>query len=138
LGQPKNPAAYGKARKALAALARPEDEPTLKSGRTYGAIAAQAPALHAEHFGPVIVTCDRADLRLTAKGVEIWGDFKRDFIAAPPDPTPRAPVLKALHDAIRHNRPPLQSGGWGRASLELCHAILDSARTGGFVALTRQ
>ena len=138
LGTPKDQAAYGKARKALASLARPEDEPKLKANRTYGAVEALPPAPNAEHFGPVIVSCDRADLRLTAKGVEIWGDTKRAFIPAPPDPTPRAPVLKALHDAIRHGTPPLQSGGWGRASLEICHAILDSARTGGFITLTRQ
>lgn len=138
LGAPKDQANYGKARRALAALTSPDDEPKLKSGRTYGATEAAPPAPHAEHFGPTIISCDRADLRLTAKGVEVWGDFERDFIPTPPDPTPRAPVLRALYDAIRHERPPLQSGGWGRASLEICHAILDSARSGTFVDLKNQ
>lgn len=138
LGTDKDAAAYGKARQALASLGAPEDEAKLKSGRTYGATEVPAPALHAEHFGPVIVSCDRADLRLTPKGVEIWGDFERDFIPAPPDPTPRAPVLAALYGAIRLGRPPVQSEGWGRASLEICHAILQSARTNSFVDLTRQ
>lgn len=138
LGAPKDPAGYGKARRALASLASPEDEPKLKSGRTYGAAEVPDLAPHAEHFGPIIVSCDRADLRLTAKGVEIWGDFEREFIPAPPDPTPRAPVLRGLYEAIRLRQPPLQSGGWGRASLEICHAILHSARTGGFVTLERQ
>jgi len=138
LGTPKDEAAYGKARRTLAALSSPANEPRLKSGRTYGATEVAPPAPHAEHFGPMIISCDRADLRLTAKGVEVWGDFERDFIPAPPDPTPRAPVSRALYDAIRHNRPPLQSGAWGRASLEICHAILDSAHTGNFVDLKKQ
>lgn len=138
LGAPKGGDAYGRARKALAALDDPAEEPKLKSGRTYGAAEAPPPAPHAEHFGPVIVSCDRADLRLTPKGVEIWGDFEREFIETPPDPTPRSPVLKALYEAIRLDRPPLQAGGWGRASLEICHAILRSAREGAFVHLTRQ
>lgn len=34
LGTEKDPNTYGKARKALAALASPADEPTLKPGRT--------------------------------------------------------------------------------------------------------
>ena len=138
LGAPKDPAIYGKARKALAALDSPEDEPALKSGRTYGAVEAPAPAPHGEHFGPVIVSCDRADLRLTPKGVEVWGDFDRDFVPAPPDPTPRSPVLRALYRAIRHDNPPLQSGAWGAASLEICHAMLSSARSGSSVTLAHQ
>lgn len=135
LGTTKDETAYGKARKALAALASPADEPTLKSGRTYGATEAPPPSPHAEHFGPVIVSCDRADLRLTPEGVEVWGDVARDFVPTPPDPTPRTPVLRALYRAIRLGQPPLQSGQWGATSLELCHAILDSARTGRFVEI---
>lgn len=138
LGAPKDPKSYGKARKALAALASPAEEPALKSGRTYGTVEAPDAAPHAEHFGPIIVSCDRADLRLTPEGVEIWGDFERDFIPAPAVPAPRSPVLRSLYDAIRKGQPPAQSGGWGRASLEICHAILASAETHGFVELTRQ
>lgn len=138
LGTTKDPAAYGKARKALAALESPADEPGLKSGRTYGAADVPPAAPHPEHFGPIVVSCDRADLKLTPQGVEIWGDFGRDFVETPTDPTPRAPVLRALHAAIRDGAPPLQSGGWGRASLEICHAILASAETGGFIELKKQ
>lgn len=138
LGWPVDPASYGAARRALAAVDRPEDEAALKGDRSYGAVPAPPPAPHAEHFGPVIVCCDRADLRLTPKGVEIWGDLGRDFIPAPPDPAPRSPVLEALYRAIRRNDPPPQAGAWGLASLEICHAILASARSGQPVALDHQ
>ncbi len=138
LGLEKVPATYGRSRKALSRLTSPADEPKLKSGRTYGATDAPSPAPHAEHFGPMIVSCDRADLRLTPKGVEIWGDFEKKFVAAPPDPAPRSPVLRALYEAVRNGRPPTQSAGWGRASLEVCHAILEAARAGRFVDLKKQ
>ena len=138
LGTQKDPAAYGKSRRALARVTSAAEEAQLKSGRTYGATDAPPPAPHAEHFGPVVVCCDRGDLRLTPKGVEVWGDFDRRFVAAPPDPAPRSPVLRALYDAIRNGRPPSQAGGWGRASLEICHAILDSARSGRFIDLKQQ
>ena len=138
LGTEKNPADYGRSRRTLDKLASPAEEARLKSGRTYGAVDVPDPAPHAEHFGPVIVCCDRADLRLTPIGVEIWGDVERRFVAAPPDPAPRSPVLRALYQAIREGRPPAQSGAWGRASLEICHALLESARSGRFVALNKQ
>lgn len=131
-------ASYGKGRKALAGVSSPEEEAQLKSGRTYGASNAPSLAPHAEHFGPVIACCDRGDLRLTPKGVEIWGDGERHFVPAPADPAPRSPVLRALYDAIRRGRPPCQAGGWGRASLEICHAILESAQNGRFVDLKKQ
>lgn len=138
LGQAKDVADYGRARRALAAVASSDAEARLKASRTYGAVDAPPPAPCAEHFGPFIVSCDRADLRLTPKGVEIWGDVEKRFVAAPPDPAPRSPVLRALHEAVRLNRPPRQAGAWGRASLEICHAILESARTDAPVRLERQ
>lgn len=138
LGHAKDPSGYGAARRALARLSSPEDEAALKSGRTYGAADAPPPAPNAEHFGPVIVSCDRGDLRLTPQGVELWGNETRSEVAAPPDPAPRAPVFEALYQAVRQDRPPLQSGAWGLASLEICHAILASAQTGQPVPLTRQ
>lgn len=138
LGAPKDMADYGAARRALAAVATPEEEAALKSARTFDASEPPPPAPHAEHFGPVIVSCDRADLRLTPKGIEVWGDSEREFVATPADPSPRAKVLKALYDAIRSGVPPLQSGSWGRASLEVCHAILQSAKTDSHIALQLQ
>ena len=137
LGQIKSPGAYGKARRALEGLA-PEDETRLKQTRTFGSGAALIEAAHNEHFGPVIALCDRADLRLTPDGVEVFGDFERRFVPAPTDPAPRRTVIDALVNAVRHDSAPPQTGAWGRASLEICHAILASAETGQPVDLKRQ
>ncbi|MEQ8603221.1 MAG: Gfo/Idh/MocA family oxidoreductase [Marivibrio sp.] len=138
LGAPKDMAKYGAARRALAAVASPEEEAALKSGRTFGAVDPAPKAPYPEHFGPVVVSCPRADLRLTPTGVEIWGDERREFVETPAAPSPRTEVLRGLYDAIRRGAPPPQTARWGRASLEICHAILDSARTGEPVPLKRQ
>lgn len=138
LGTLKNSANYGGARRALATVSSPEEEAELKSSRTFGQTETPPPAPYAEHFGPVIVCCDRADLRLTPKGIEVWGDTERDFIETPADPAPRAEVLKGLYEALRHKAPPVQSGGWGCASLEVCIAILESAKTQKLVSLNHQ
>lgn len=136
LGQAKNPDAYGGARRALADLS-PEDEARLKTTRTFGS-GKVIEAEHNEHFGPVIAMCDRADLRLTPDGIEVFGDTERSFIEAPFGPAPRKTVLDALVGAVRENTSPVQSGEWGRASLEVCHAILTSAASGETVALRHQ
>lgn len=138
LGQPKDMSTYGAARRALASVSSPEEEAALKSKRTFGATEVPAAAPHPEHFGPVFISCDRADLRLTGKGIEIWGDSKRGFVSVPAIPAPRTEVLKGLYDAIRFGKAPPQNARWGRASLEVCHAILESANTNERILLRHQ
>lgn len=136
LGYRKNQRNYGKARAALAKIPSKENEAVLKTNRSYGSAEVPDPAPFAEHFGPVIVSCDKADLRLTPKGVEVWGDTTRSFHSTPPAPTPRSPVFKAMYDSVRSNTPPLQAGRWGAESLKICHAILKSATTNKIIKLT--
>lgn len=138
LGNAKDPDAHGSARRKLATVASPDEEARLKSTRTYGYGDMPPPAAHHEHFGPVIISCDRADLRLTPDGVEIHGDTERSFIAAPPLTHPRREVVDAMVDAVRGGTSPVQTGAWGLASLEICHAILESARSGQPVRLKHQ
>lgn len=135
LGYPKDRKNFGKARAALAKLSCKENEAALKTNRSYGSAEVPDPAPFAEHFGPIIVSCDDADLRLTPKGVEVWGNSTRSFYSTPPLPTPRTPVFKAMYDAVRSNKPPLQAGRWGAESLKICHAILKSAETNKIIEL---
>lgn len=138
LGRPKDPAAYGKARKLLATVATPDAEAALKQTRTFGASdVPDLPPEH-EHFGPVLVSLDRADLRLTPQGLWIYADTERRFVPTPKTLSPRSGVLDALWDAVRRNLPPVQTGVWGLGNLELCHAILSSAETGQIVPLRHQ
>jgi phthalate 4,5-cis-dihydrodiol dehydrogenase len=136
LGQCKTAGAYGGARRALMDL-NPEDEARLKTTRTFGN-GKTVEAEHNEHFGPVIALCDRADLKLTPDGVEVFGDTERSFIEAKFGPAPRRTVVDALVAAVRSNTPPVQTGEWGLASLEVCHAILQSAVSGQPIELQRQ
>jgi len=138
LGRPKPADAYGAARRRLA-QSDADSETILKRTRTFGS-AAEADDLppHHEHFGPLIVSCDRADLQITPKGIWVCGDKQRVFHDLPVGDVPRREIVDALVAAVRHNDPPDQTGAWGLASLEICHAILDSARTGQVVSLTHQ
>jgi len=137
LGGAKSPESYGAARRALANL-DPAAEARLKTARTYGARIVPPVARTNEHFGPIIVLCDRADLRLRPGRIDIFGDTERRSVDVPFDPAPRKSVIDALVAAVRRDIAPPQTAAWGRASLEVCHAIKDSAQTGQKIKLTRQ
>lgn len=118
--------AYGRARRAVAGLDAGA-EAALKRGRTFAAVDAPPPPSAHEHFGFLLACCDRGDLRPRPDGVTVYGDATIRHEALEPPTIPRRPVIDALWDAVVHDRPPLQSGAWGLASLEVCHALLRSA-----------
>ena len=47
---------------------------------------------------------------------------------AVPPAVPRTEVIDELWDAVVEGRPPVHSGEWGRATLEACLALGESAR----------
>lgn len=137
LGQAKDPARYGEARRLLATA---PDEARLKSSRNYGNREDAPPtgrALH-EHFGVVIVSCDRADLRPLPHGVMIHGDTEQRLDPLPAPAVPRAEVIDELYNALVNGLPPVHSGEWAMATLEVCLAILRSAREGTEISLETQ
>jgi phthalate 4,5-cis-dihydrodiol dehydrogenase len=126
-GQAKDPARYGAARKLLATS---PDEAQLKIARTYGSPDHAPPSdgrVH-EHFGVVIVSCERADLRPLPHGVMIHGDTEQRLDALPPPAVPRSGVIDELYEAVVDGVPPPHGGEWGTATVEVCLAILRSAR----------
>ena len=131
MGQRKNPADYGAARKRLIDTAHTMQESRLKAERNYGGslykAAAAVDAAH-QHFGPVLVSCDGADLRPTPTGIEIFENTERRYEPLPPPTIPRSEVIDELIDTVVLGHPPLHDGAWARATTEVCLAILASAR----------
>ena len=144
MGLPRDPGDYGAARAKLRTVASPAEEAALKNRRAYGAAlgaaeARQAPAPPAyNHFGFIVVSCERGDLRPMPGGVMIYGDDERRFHPLPPPAVARGEVIDELFEAVARNRPPLHSGEWGLATVEVCLALLASARQGREVALEHQ
>ena len=133
-GLAKDPALYGAARLKLAGAA----EDALKRQRAYGSGPADPPdpTRRHEHFGHVIASCERADLRPTASGVEIYADDARRTIDLPPTSAPRAGVIHELWRAVVAGAPPLHDAAWGSHNLAVCLAILKSSSEGREVALS--
>jgi phthalate 4,5-cis-dihydrodiol dehydrogenase len=123
-GTRKGPGNYGVARRTLAA-----DEIGLKNSRNYGGDEFKrlsTPDAH-PHFGVVLVSCERGDLRPMPSGVLIYDDAGRrtEQLAAPR--VPRVEVIDELVDVVVKNRPPRHGGDWAMATMEVCLAMRRSA-----------
>ena len=131
MGQKKDPSKYGEARGRLKG-----DELALKNARNYGGAQFAAPegAAH-QHFGVVIASCEKADLRPLPSGVMIYGDSERRLDALAPPTYARVEVIGELYAAVIDGKPALHNGEWAMATLQVVLALLQSAREGREIKL---
>ena len=85
--------------------------------------AARRASLAHQHFGTIIVSCERADLRPLPNGVMIYQNGAARLDPLPPPTVPRAEVIDELYDAVVDGKPPLHDGAWAMATLEVCLAM---------------
>jgi phthalate 4,5-cis-dihydrodiol dehydrogenase len=137
MGQAKRP----DARKLPQRFASAEEEAAFKSARNYGGTAYQPPIvqdLAHQHFGTIIVSCALAELRPLPNGVVIYQDGTARLDPLPLPQVPRAEVIDELFDAVVHGKPPLHDGAWAMGTLEVCLAMLRSARESRDITLAHQ
>ena len=140
MGQRKSSDSYGAARRRLAHRPPSDDEAMLKAEGSYGGRThrlAAPPDAHA-HFGHCVVSCDRADLEITPHGVQVHGDERRWLEPLPLPDVPRVEVVDELWLALREGRRPLHDGRWSTATMEVCLALLASAREERDIILEHQ
>jgi phthalate 4,5-cis-dihydrodiol dehydrogenase len=88
-------------------------------------------------FGLTLVSCAGGDLRESPDGLFLYehGTVRSIPVA---DELRGAAELEELYQAVRYERPIVHDGRWGEATLEVCLAIVESARTHADVRLSRQ
>jgi phthalate 4,5-cis-dihydrodiol dehydrogenase len=134
---PKQSDQYGAARRALQSVQTPQEEVALRVNTGYGGrrpVAAvgrqRTESLLQGELGVFIVTCAEADLRLSPEGVIAYTTDGMRVIA--PDPWRGVPgrgaVLDEMYFAVTDGRPVVHDGRWARATMEVCLAMLRSAR----------
>jgi phthalate 4,5-cis-dihydrodiol dehydrogenase len=136
MGQAKSP--YARKPQSFASAAQ---ESAFKSARNYGGSAYQPPGaekLTHQHFGTIIVSCERGDLRPVPNGVMIYQNGDARLEALPPPQVPRREVIDEVYDAVVGDKAPLHDGAWARATLEACLAVLQSSREGRDIPLSHQ
>jgi phthalate 4,5-cis-dihydrodiol dehydrogenase len=133
MGHAKQPDDYGSARRRLSAVRSSDEETLLKAAGTYGGSAYRPPlrgvdeVRQHQHFGPVIVSCERGDLRPLPDCIAVYGDERRERIALDAPRVPRSEVIDELVAAVQGNVAPLHDGRWARGTLEICIAMLRSS-----------
>jgi len=142
MGIEKDFANYGAARKKLAQTSSPTAEAALKASSNYGGENYQfkpaVPSPYHQHFGHLIVSASKADLRLTPEGIVIYNDHQRYLEPTPKNPVPRAEVIDEVWNVVRRGVSPTHDARWARATTEVCLAILKSAQTGADVKMKFQ
>lgn len=140
-GQPKI-ANHGSTRRALAAMHTSGEEAQARSQRYgYGGDRKWGPQpgqrWHQPHFGTLIVSCEKADMRQSADGVLLYSadgvrEIEVPFINDRPG---RSDVLDELYGAVANGILPVHDGRFARGTLEVCLAIQESSRKRSEVAL---
>jgi phthalate 4,5-cis-dihydrodiol dehydrogenase len=132
LGLPQAQDKHAQTRLNLRRVAAQATEAAAKAARNYGGAAWLAPKAGQQpahqHFGPLIVSCEHADLRPTPTGIHIDSHEGYRFEALPAPTVPRQEVVDEWLAAITYRQAPVHSGAWARATLATCLAMLTSAQ----------
>lgn len=89
-------------------------------------------------FGIIVASCERGDVRQSLDGIYIYGDQGRREIPVHQRRRTGETELRELYDAVYSGRPISHDGRWGMATLEVCLAIMQSAREHREIVLTHQ
>ncbi|MDB5406120.1 MAG: oxidoreductase domain protein [Rhodospirillales bacterium] len=93
---------------------------------------------HQPFFGLIVVSCEDATIRQSAGGLYVYDKDGRREIAVAQSQGGRIAELTEMYNAIVTGRAPFHDGAWGLATLEVCFAILESARTGTEITMVHQ
>lgn len=128
---------HGNARKVLRELSGMSERELRVQRYGYGGpVSKGLQALRTErkqaHFGSIIVTCEKADLRPSPDGVLVYGH--EGVHEVPVDPTGGAnglsdTTIDELIAAVRGGPPVLRDVRWGMDTVRVCLALLESSRS---------
>ncbi len=89
-------------------------------------------------FGITVATCERGEIRQSPQGLLVYGDDGVEEIPVAGRNASRNSELQELYEAVVEDRPVYHDGRWGMATLEVCLAIMQSARDRREITLTHQ
>ena len=88
-------------------------------------------------FGITIIACEHGVIRQSPNGLFVYGEHGKEEIPCAKDEG-RAAELKSLQEAIAEKRAPFLDGRWGKATLEVCLAMLQSSKERREITLSHQ
>jgi phthalate 4,5-cis-dihydrodiol dehydrogenase len=133
-GQPRDPGTHAasRARFQAAIVQGNEDEADLRDARRYGGAqdrGGSAPTGQGhQFFGLMLFSFERADVRQSPAGLEIYGDQGPHELPVPTEPSGIHAMVDELLAAIESGSPAPHDGRWATATIEVCEAMLTSSR----------
>jgi phthalate 4,5-cis-dihydrodiol dehydrogenase len=106
------------------------DKNTSRSGEAFQIERGAAKEPEQPFFGLTLVSCERGAIRQSAEGVFIYDDYGRTEVPCASWEGPLKVELEDFHKAVSEDRPARHDGAWGKATLEVCLAIIQSSRDG--------
>ena len=143
-GQPRDPDTNLKVRERLRAVRGPEEEEALKEqmrfgGQREGEYSHMGPGARKQpFFGLTLVSCEKGDIRQSPDGLIIYGEERRREVTIPAGRRGREAEVEELYQAVVNDRPVYHDGRWGEGTLEVCLAILESAKERKEIFLSHQ
>jgi phthalate 4,5-cis-dihydrodiol dehydrogenase len=142
-GQPRDPESHGRSQAEYRQRAESTtSEETLREARRYGGEGAGRPSAdlhqHQHFFGLTLVSCQRGDLRQSPDGLYLYGEQGKQEIPVTGESSGIHTMVDEFCDAILDQKPPRHDGRWGAATVEVCLAILQSARERREILLSHQ
>ena len=82
--------------------------------------------------------CEDGDLRPASDGVIVYGNEGKREIVLPPVKASKEKVIEEFYNAVVNDRLLIHNGRWGKATLEVCLAVLRSAHERREIYLSHQ
>lgn len=143
-GQQRAPETNLTVRRKLREVRSAEEEEQLKEGMRFGG-QREGEYSHVwsgerkqPFFGHTVVSCQKGDIRQTPDGLKIYGETEQREIKLPAGSRGREAEVEELYDAVVKGRPVSHGGRWGAATLEVCLAMIESAKERKEIYLSHQ
>jgi phthalate 4,5-cis-dihydrodiol dehydrogenase len=88
-------------------------------------------------FGLTVVACERGVIRQSPAGIYVYTQGGREEISCAADQG-RSAELRELYESVAQDRPAFPDGCWGKATLEVCIAMLQSSNEHREIKLAHQ
>lgn len=89
-------------------------------------------------LGILVASCERGDMRQSQWGIFVYDDNGVRELEVDQGAAQRRAELEEFYNAVVLNKPIYHTGPWGMATLEVCLAIIDSARERREIMLSHQ
>lgn len=93
---------------------------------------------HQPFFGLTLLSCERGAIRQSRNGLLVYNENGVEEVSLDKELRGRAAELMDLYNGVVHGKPIFHDGRWGKATLEICLAIIESARRGQEIQLHHQ